>query len=228
MPRTDEYQNEFEKQIFMAINNCRINPKRFVPIVRDTAATHVLAKSVPSDTVKNLIAHLQKCEPLGYVSFDEQANKACLQNNTVITEKNEAVPAKGGNIVVYNEIAGSDKTVMCEEYTMCKYEGSSANEFIALELILDWDRRAEAVVKTSTKVEAEVSPDTKVEAVVSPVTIKDDAGTKKTQDLAKGPLKKSPILNGEIQSVGISNKAHRTVVNLIQVLYVKRVVNTME
>ena len=50
----------------------------------------------------------------------------------MIIEKNEAVPAKGGNIVVYNEIAGSDKTVMCEEYTMCKYEGSSANEFIAL------------------------------------------------------------------------------------------------
>src|SRR5450830_1244366 len=151
MPRSDEYQNEFEKQIFMAINNCRINPKRFVPIVRDTAATHVLAKSVPIDTVKNLITYLQKCEPLGYVSFDEQANKACLQNNTVIIEKNEAVPAKGGNIVVYSEIAGSDKKAMCEEYTMCKYEGSCANEFIALELILDWDRRIEAVVKTDTK-----------------------------------------------------------------------------
>ena len=47
IPRNDEYQNEFEKQIFMAINNCRSNPKSFVAIVRDTAATHVLAKSVP-------------------------------------------------------------------------------------------------------------------------------------------------------------------------------------
>ena len=90
-----------------------------------------------------------------------------------------------------------------------------------LELILDWDRRAEVVVKTNTKVKVEVSPDTKVEAVVSPVTIKDDSGTKKTQDLAKGPLKKSEIFNGEIQSVGISKKAHRTVVNLKQGLYVK-------
>ncbi len=47
MPRSDKYQNEFEKQVFMAINNCRNNPKRFLAIVRDTAATHVLAKSVP-------------------------------------------------------------------------------------------------------------------------------------------------------------------------------------
>ena len=69
----------------------------------------------------------------------------------MIIEKNEAVPAKGGNIVVYNEIVGSDKTAMCEEYTMCKYEGSSANEFIALELILDWDRKMEAVAKTDAK-----------------------------------------------------------------------------
>ena len=58
MPASNEYQNEFEKQIFMAINNCRTNPKRFVTIVRDTAATHVLAKSVPEDTVKNLLAYL--------------------------------------------------------------------------------------------------------------------------------------------------------------------------
>lgn len=154
-PRTDEYQNEFEKQIFMAINNCRINPKRFIPIVRDTAATHVLAKSVPKATISNLIAYLQKCEPLSFVSFDEQANKACLQNNTVITEKNEAVPAKGGNIVVYNEIVGSDKTTLCDEYTMCKYEGADANEFVALELILDWDRKVEAVAKAEVKPNAE-------------------------------------------------------------------------
>ncbi len=61
---------------------------------------------------------------------------------------------------------------MCEEYTMCKYEGANADEFIALEMILDWDRKGEA-------------------------------------------SKKSPILCREVQRVGTSNKAHKTVVNLI-------------
>jgi hypothetical protein len=89
-----------------------------------------------------------------------------------VIEKDAAVPEKYGNIAAYNEIVGSDKTVMCEEYTMCKYEGSDAREFVALELILDWNREGEAG-------------------------------------------KKSPILNKEVRNVGISNKAHKQVVNLI-------------
>ena len=68
---------------------------------------------------------------------------------------------------------------------MCKYEGANANEFIALEMILDWDRKGEA-------------------------------------------SKKSPVVNREVQRVGISNKAHKSVVNLIQLIYIKQVVNTME
>ena len=65
-----------------------------------------------------------------------------------------------------------------------------------------------------------------MEAAEVKTEVKVDA--KKAQEASKGTLKKSPILNAEIQSVGISNKAHKTVVNLIQVLYVKRVVNTIE
>ena len=185
MPRTADYDNEFEKQIFMAINICRVNPKHFAPIVRDTAATHQLAKAVPPATVKALIIHLQKCEALGYVSFDDQCNQACRKNNALIIEKEEEVPTKGGNIICYNEIVGSDKTTSCSEYTMCKYEGSSANEFVALELILDWAREGEAG-------------------------------------------KKSPILDKEVMRVGISNKSHKKVINLIQVLYLKKTVNVLE
>jgi hypothetical protein len=68
---------------------------------------------------------------------------------------------------------------------MCKYEGDSAKEFIALELILDWNREG-------------------------------DAG------------KKSPVLNKEVGRVGISNKAHKKTKNLIQILYIKNTVNTLD
>lgn len=85
---------------------------------------------------------------------------------------------------------------------MCKYEGADANEFVALELILDWDRQVEAVAK------AEVKPN--AEAVEVKTEVKADA--KKSQQVT---MKKSPILNAEVQSVGISNKAHKIVVNLI-------------
>ena len=68
------------------------------------------------------------------------------QNNTAIVDKNEDVPSRGGNIEVYKGLAGEDK--ICQEYTMCQYMGDSAKEFIALELILDWNREGEAGKKS--------------------------------------------------------------------------------
>jgi hypothetical protein len=57
------------------------------------------------------------------VRFDDQANEAVRKNNVTIIDKNEDVPTKGGNIQVYNEIVGSDKNSVCDEYTMCQFEG---------------------------------------------------------------------------------------------------------
>ena len=68
---------------------------------------------------------------------------------------------------------------------MVKYEGSLADEFIALELALDWNREG------------------------------DDA-------------KKSPLFDKDVSLVGISNKAHKTTVNVIQILYVSATVNALE
>ena len=68
---------------------------------------------------------------------------------------------------------------------MVKYEGSMADEFIALELALDWNRED------------------------------DDA-------------KKSPLFDTDVSLVGISNKAHKTLVNTIQILYVSAAVNALE
>ena len=68
---------------------------------------------------------------------------------------------------------------------MVKYEGVSAEEFVALELALDWDREGE-----------------------------------------EG--KKSPLLDKEISMVGISNKAHKAVTNIIQVLYIRGTANALE
>ena len=144
-PYSSEFENEFEKQIFFAINLCRYDPKRFVVPVKEVAATHALAKG--KDT-KDLILFLQKCERLTQVRFDDQANAAVRKNNATVIDKNEDVPTQNGNIEVYNQIVGSDKSTVCEEYTMCQFEGQSAQEFIALQLILDWNREGEAGKKS--------------------------------------------------------------------------------
>lgn len=115
-PYSSEFENEFEKQIFYAINLCRYDPKRFVVPVKEVKERNILAMG--KDT-KDLILFLQKCERLTQVRFDDQANAAARKNNVTIIEKNEDVPTQGGNIEVYNSIVGSDKSTVCEEYTMC-------------------------------------------------------------------------------------------------------------
>ena len=47
------------------------------------------------------------------IRFDGSANDACRQNNADIIEKNEAVPAKGGNIEKYRSITGEEKAGQC-------------------------------------------------------------------------------------------------------------------
>ena len=55
----------------------------------------------------------------------------------------EATPTKGGNITVYSEVIGSDKTAQCEEWTMCQYMSDSAWELIGIELLQDWNREGD-------------------------------------------------------------------------------------
>jgi len=54
-PFSSEFENEFEKQIFYAINLCRYEPKRFVVSVKEVAQNHPLAKE--KDT-KDLFKYL--------------------------------------------------------------------------------------------------------------------------------------------------------------------------
>lgn len=69
-------------------------------------------------------------EALPPLRFDDVANKACLQNNTATVALDEKVPAWGGNILVYQNLSGTQ--LECEEYTMCKWESAFAAEFVAL------------------------------------------------------------------------------------------------
>ena len=140
-PWSSEYENDFEKKIFMAINLLRHDPKRFIPTLKKTYKENKLLAG--SKSLEELVKQLQTAEKMQPVKFDGQANDACRQNNAAVVEKNEAAPALGGNIEKYSEITGSDKNSECFEYTMTKYEGNSAEEFVCLELALDWDREGE-------------------------------------------------------------------------------------
>lgn len=129
---------------------------------------------------------------------------------------------------------------MCAEFTMPQFEGTTGQEFVALQLALDFeDFDAAAAAKKPAETSGE-APDKSTTNVIpdgpaEPTEEKKATDETKTAeenkkaDAAK-PAEKpgySPILDDEVQNVGISNKVHPKTINLIQVLYVKSVSNAM-
>ena len=228
-PWSTDYENDFEKQIYMAINLCRHDPKKFVPHVRAVYKDHVLLKGVGTK-MNDLIAKLQATETLSVVRFDGQANEAARQNNTEVVDKNEDVPTKGGNIAKLTAASGEDKTASCFEFTMPKFEGSTGTEFVALQLALDFedfDKPKEQKDAPTEAVPAE--GEAQANAIDAP-----DKGEAEADKAAAAPAKKatvvpgsSPILDAGVELVGISNKAHKKCKNVIQVLYCKAATNAL-
>ena len=144
-PQFSDYDNDFEKQIFFAINLVRHNPKTYGLAALNAGMTHVLAKKIKKGDLESF---LKKCPPLPLVRYEDEALQAVRKNNEAIIALAEATPTKGGNITAYNEVIGSDKTSACEEYTMCQYMSDSAWEFVGIAMLLDWDRAGDLKGKT--------------------------------------------------------------------------------
>ena len=171
IPAAGEYSNEFEKQIFMAINLCRHQPVRFVPAVR-RAAKSKQCEAVMPEIVNSLVVHLKQMSPASQVKLEDNAMEACAKNNVSIVEKNEVSPKLGGNVETYELIIGEDNPWLCEEFSMINWESPAADDLVATQLLLDWARD----------------------------------GIKKH---------KSPILSKSLTYIGVSNKAHKKVLNCI-------------
>ena len=245
-PWSGQYENDFEKQIYMAINLCRHDPKSFVPYVRQVYKEHVLLKAGAGKKMNDLIAKLQATESLKLVSFDEEANQAVRANNADKIASNEDKPTKGGNIAKYSEIKGNDSSATCTEFTMPQFEGTTGTEFIALQLALDFEDFEAAVEAAKKPKGSELTAETtsgEQTAAAAPALPADEnaanpegqAAKDATKDASKAakpagaPTKPSytPILDEEVQMVGICNKAHKKTRNLIQVLYIKSQANAM-
>jgi hypothetical protein len=229
-PSYSEYDNDFERQIFMAINLCRHNPKSFVPHVRAVYKDHVLLRNGAGKKMNVLIAKLNAQAQLRVVKFDGQVTEAVRQNNQAVVNANEDRPTKGGNIAKYSELSGTDKVKSCYEFTMPQYEGDSGYEFVSLQLALDFenfDGASKAPVKTAASAAPAgnamdaggPAPDKGEQAEPVAAEEKKQAAQDTTQTIAKGDY--SPILDETVELVGISNKAHKKCRNVIQVLYAK-------
>ena len=101
---------------------------------------HPLCQKLKKDP---LLTYLRKSGKISPVRFESEALQAVRQNNAAKVALAEKVPTKGGNVTQYTTIIGSEKQALCEEYTMCQYEGSSALELIGIQMLEDWNRKGD-------------------------------------------------------------------------------------
>ena len=94
-PFSADYENEFEKNIFYAINMLRHNPKSFIPQVQ---RVHQKGMVKGTKSLNSIIMKLKEMAALSPVKFDDKANAAVRANNQEIYDREEAEPAAGGNM----------------------------------------------------------------------------------------------------------------------------------
>ena len=69
------------------------------------------------------------------VKFNDQANKACRENNKTVISANEDEPTKGGNLEAYKEILKAEnKQCDAVEYTFYKWE-QSVTHLVAYQIL---------------------------------------------------------------------------------------------
>jgi len=69
-PDSGDYENDFEKKIFFAINLFRYEPKSFVPAVKRAYKENVLLKQESKEVQAELIKAIQSAEAMPPVSFE--------------------------------------------------------------------------------------------------------------------------------------------------------------
>jgi hypothetical protein len=77
VPDPKFYENEFEKDIFITINLIRTEPKLLIPYIKNIKSHN----NFKGQAVMPLINHLEVMIPLMPLAFDENACKACRNNN---------------------------------------------------------------------------------------------------------------------------------------------------
>lgn len=155
-PWSGQYENQFEKEIYMAINVFRFNPPAWSVVINNVFnSTPELAKAKAMK--KEILEKIKTLQKLPAISIDEAANLAARSNNAAVVAA--AGPAKeGGNINAIIKDKSDLKPENYSEITMIQYKSDDAAEFITLALIKYWKKpkaNAKSVEETKEKTKEE-------------------------------------------------------------------------
>lgn len=114
---TAGFENDFEKDIFMAINVLRAETAVFESVVKAVRESNPLVKNAKH--TDKLIKFLEMNERLGEIRWDKAAMDATKQNNTEKVAMQFTEAPYGGNIAKIAQLVGMP--VPSEEHTIPNY-----------------------------------------------------------------------------------------------------------
>jgi hypothetical protein len=137
------WNNDFEKDIFMAINVLRNESVVFTSVVEDVKANNPKMKDMKH--TDKLLKYLEMNEQLGSIHYDLAAMDAARKNNEEKCAMQFQQAPWGGNIVMLEKLLGGIK-VVAEEVTFSNYPGTSGMGLVAQQLICDFDKNCESIL----------------------------------------------------------------------------------
>jgi len=133
---TMSFEQDLEEKIFKAVNVCRAVPQKFTIIVKQVKNNNPMAKNAAHTHL--LLKTLQNLKRLPPVRMDEMAFRAVRQNNARVVGLNEQVPKIGGNVDEFITLGGG--VGIAHEYTHYRYDYPTPEQFVALQMIMDFNR----------------------------------------------------------------------------------------
>ena len=82
-------------------------------------------------------------QPVDVLKMDDGCNAAVRANNEAVCEAAEDEPSPGGNLAKFQELAGDGREPRGVEYSFFGYRGSSAEEFVSILLVRDFEKNAD-------------------------------------------------------------------------------------
>ena len=99
-PWSGQYENQFEKDFYMALNLFRNQPGKCTKFIKDLKNLMQEFKK-EKGFIDELCLYLTSLKEQNQIRFDDNATKACRQNNKKKIAENEEVPSKSGNLEEY-------------------------------------------------------------------------------------------------------------------------------
>ena len=106
VPDGKEYENDFEKQVFMTLNVLRKQPKYFLQHIKSSTCklfcSDLFLLEIKSEKKEELIKLLESLTyELPFIHLDQDACKACRERNDELLKDQSIEAVEGGQLAIY-------------------------------------------------------------------------------------------------------------------------------